>query len=123
MAENDVNHGNMAKTVEETKKDKIARDLEQANDYFADDFDMLEANDNCAAKVFKCDSARPKSVQKRKRGTRAGAHIQQDRFMRFLYKMSSAHYNWGPKHRKFPSTYEKPSTSPNQHENFENKKD
>ncbi|XP_032672663.1 cyclin-dependent kinase inhibitor 1C-like [Odontomachus brunneus] len=31
----------------------------------------------------------------RRRGTRAGARIQQERFMEFLHKMSSAHYNWG----------------------------
>jgi len=27
----------------------------------------------------------------------ASAYMQQERFMRFLYKLSSAHYNWGRK--------------------------
>jgi len=34
-------------------------------------------------------------TDRRRRGSRAGARIQQDRFMRFLYQLSSAHYNWG----------------------------
>jgi len=33
------------------------------------------------------------------RGTRAGIYRQQQRFMRFLYQLSSAHYNWGRRHR------------------------
>ncbi|XP_011686368.1 PREDICTED: uncharacterized protein LOC105449069 [Wasmannia auropunctata] len=32
---------------------------------------------------------------RRPRGTRAGIQRQQERFMRFLYRLSSAHYNWG----------------------------
>jgi len=34
------------------------------------------------------------------RGTRAGFYRQQERFMRFLYRLSSAHYNWGRRGRR-----------------------
>jgi len=34
-------------------------------------------------------------TDRRHRGSRAGARIQQNRFMRFLCQLSSAHYNWG----------------------------
>jgi len=35
----------------------------------------------------------------RPRGTAAGIRRQQDRFMRFLYQLSPAHYNWGKRPR------------------------
>jgi len=34
------------------------------------------------------------------RGTRAGLYKQQERFMRFLYRLSSAYYNWGRQGRR-----------------------
>lgn len=36
---------------------------------------------------------------RRSRGTAAGARRKQERFMRFLYQLSSAHYNWGRRAR------------------------
>jgi len=39
------------------------------------------------------------SLVRRSRGTAAGARRQQERFMRFLYQLSSAHYNWGRRAR------------------------
>jgi len=40
------------------------------------------------------------SQERNYRGTRAGLYIQQERFMRFLYRLSSAHYNWGRRGRR-----------------------
>ncbi|XP_011698255.1 PREDICTED: uncharacterized protein LOC105456134 [Wasmannia auropunctata] len=44
--------------------------------------------------------------QRRPRGTRAGAYRQQERFMRFLYQLSSAHNNWG-RRRQHPNAKER----------------
>ncbi|XP_036139770.1 uncharacterized protein LOC118644714 [Monomorium pharaonis] len=37
----------------------------------------------------------PDIPNRRRRGTRAGAYRQQQRFMRFLFQLSHAHVNWG----------------------------
>jgi len=39
-------------------------------------------------------------IGRHQRGTRAGFYRQQERFMRFLYQLSSAHYNWGRQNRR-----------------------
>ncbi|XP_036149171.1 uncharacterized protein LOC118647781 [Monomorium pharaonis] len=46
------------------------------------------------------DLQSPNVPQWRGRGRRSGVRRQQERFMKFLYQLSSAHYNWGKRRKE-----------------------